>query len=186
MSDSYSFFNTGVDYCGPLYVRDIYSSDNISHKAWIALFTCALYLELVPSHNAKYFINCFRRFISNRGALELIISGNGSNFTASEVQRLAVSRNIKWQFNVPVAPWWGGFFESLVRLVKRCLRKTLGGARLNFDEMRTVLTEVQNILNNRPLTYVYSDELEVPLTPNRLLFGRNLPQTLIPQSMIVM
>ena len=40
--------------------------------------------------------------------------------------------------------------------------------------MQTVLFEVEMILNNRPLTYVYPDEIENALTPNHLLFGRML------------
>lgn len=54
--------------------------------------------------------------------------------------------------------------------MKRCLRKVLGNARLSFDELYTVLTEVENILNCRPLTYLY-DELGTTLTPSHLIYG---------------
>ena len=40
--------------------------------------------------------------------------------------------------------------------------------------MQTVLFQVEMILNNRPLTYVYPDEIERAQTPNHLLFGRTL------------
>ena len=43
--------------------------------------------------------------------------------------------------------------------------------------MQTVLFEVEMILNNRPLTYVYPDEIKNALTPNHLLFGRTLTST---------
>ena len=46
--------------------------------------------------------------------------------------------------------------------------------RLSCDQMQTVLFEVEMILNNRPLTYVYPDEIENALTPNHLLFSRIL------------
>ena len=49
--------------------------------------------------------------------------------------------------------------------------------RLIYDEMQTVLFEVEMILNNLPLTYVYPDETENALTPNYLLFGRTLTST---------
>jgi len=41
--------------------------------------------------------------------------------------------------------------------------------------MQTVLMEVEQILNNSPLTYTYPNDLESCLTPNHLLYGRNLP-----------
>jgi len=37
-----------------------------------------------------------------------------------------------------------------------------------------VLTEVECILNSRPLTYLYPDDLEEPLTPSHLISGRRL------------
>ena len=54
------------------------------------------------------------------------------------------------------------------------LKKNLQICRLSYDEMQTVLFEVEMILNNRPLTYVYPDEIENALTPNHLFFGRIL------------
>ena len=53
-----------------------------------------------------------------------------------------------------------------------CLRKILRTAKLSYDEMFTVLAEVEVVLNNRPLTYVYAEETECCLTPNHLLIGR--------------
>lgn len=71
------------------------------------------------------------------------------------------------------APWTGGFFERLVQSVKRCLRKLLRKSRLTYEEMLTLLVKIENIINNRPITYVY-DEVSQPLTPNHLIFGRKL------------
>lgn len=58
--------------------------------------------------------------------------------------------------------------------VKRCLRKVLGNARLTFDELFTVLIEVEGTLNSRPLTYDYQEEGEEILTPSHLMFGRRI------------
>ena len=71
------------------------------------------------------------------------------------------------------APWQGGFYERLVGLVKRALRK--GGRKLlNFDEFVTFLAEVELMLNTRPLTYIGDDisSLQV-LTPSSFLSGRS-------------
>ena len=53
------------------------------------------------------------------------------------------------------------------------MRKVLGNAKLTFDELNTVLIEIEGTLNSRPLTYLY-DELEEGLTPSHLLFGHRL------------
>ena len=39
-----------------------------------------------------------------------------------------------------------------------------------------MLVEIEVILNSRPLCPLYDDDLEEPLTPNHLLFGRKLQQ----------
>ncbi|GBM72540.1 hypothetical protein AVEN_78430-1, partial [Araneus ventricosus] len=77
---------------------------------------------------------------------------------------------IHWKFIVERAPWWGGFYERLVKTVKEPLRKILGKALLTFEELSTILSEVEVIVNNRPLTYVENDPGEPePLTPAHFL-----------------
>lgn len=77
------------------------------------------------------------------------------------------------------APWWGGFWERLVGSTKRCLKKIIGRSSLSFEELRTVLLEVEGTLNNRPLTYLYDEEEGVshPLTPAELIYGRQIITT---------
>ena len=69
---------------------------------------------------------------------------------------------------------WGGFYERLVRSVKTPLKKVIGTAKLNYEEMETMLCEVEGVINTRPLTYIYDDDVSDPLTPSHLLAGRNL------------
>ena len=52
--------------------------------------------------------------------------------------------------------------------MKHCLKKTIGKAKLTHDELLTVLTEVEAIINSRPLSYVSSEDLDEPLTPSHL------------------
>ena len=65
-----------------------------------------------------------------------------------------------------------------MKQVKSCLKKTLGRSKLSFDELTTILVEVEAVLNSRPLTYLYSDDVEEPLTPSHLVIGRLLPNIL--------
>ena len=64
---------------------------------------------------------------------------------------------IKWQFNLSRAPWWGGQFERLIGLVKAALNKTIGNGLLRWKELQEVLLDVEITLNNRPLSYVEDD-----------------------------
>jgi len=62
----------------------------------------------------------------------------------------------------------------MIQKLKRCLQKTLKNERLNYDELHTVLVEVEGTLNARPLTYVSLDDPEEPLTPSHLMYGRRI------------
>lgn len=112
-----------------------------------------------------------------------MISDNGKTFKAAakslekmmnheEVQLHLSGVGIEWSFNVEKAPWWGGIFERMVRSTKRCLKKIVGRAKLSYDELLTAITEVEMIINSRPLTYLSSDDVEEPLTPAHFLTGR--------------
>ena len=50
----------------------------------------------------------------------------------------------------------------------------MGPAKLSYDELLTALTEVEMVLNSRPLMYVSADDFEEPLTPSHLLIGRRV------------
>ena len=180
VSEDMAFSQIAVDFAGPLYVKDIYTKSTTMNKCYIALFTCtstrAVHLELVPDLHANSFIRALNRFIGRRGVPSHIVSDNGKTFVDQHIQNYIRSRgaNLVWRFNVPTASWWGGVFEVMVKLTKRCLRKTLGHAHLTYEELETNLIETEGILNSRPLTFVHEDICEPPLTPSCLVTGRRL------------
>ena len=65
----------------------------------------------------------------------------------------------------------GGFFKSMVEGVTTCLKKVLGQSQLSFDELSTILVEIEAVLNSRPLTYSYSDDIEEPITLAHLIIS---------------
>jgi hypothetical protein len=143
-------------------------------------------LELVHDLSTIAFIRCLRRFIARRGTPVSITSDNAKTFKKADkelaelfkgtkLEEFLTTVRIKWNFILERAPWWGGYYERMVQLVKRSLRKILGNARLTFEELTTVLTEVEGSLNSRPLTYVYSELSDgEPLTPSHLVIGRRI------------
>ena len=149
------------------------------HKARnIVLFTCktsrAIILDLVEDKTSKNFINSIKKFIARSGCPKKIVLDNGNVFTSQENHSFCTEQGITWKFNLDGAPWWGGFWERLVGMVKSCLKKSVVREKLSFTELLTVLFEVENVLNNRPLCFVYDDDVSDVLTPNCLLYGRNL------------
>ena len=82
------FANTGVDFAGPLYIKD----GKGMRKTYIALFTCSvtIHLELVGDLSAPTFIQALRKFSSRRGMPSLMISDNAKTFkvTAKWLKKL--------------------------------------------------------------------------------------------------
>ena len=180
------FTFTGVDFAGPLYVKGSVATNS---KVWICVYTCcvvrAIHLDLVPDMTTPAFLRSLKRFTARRGLPHKIISDNGKTFKAAakaiqavvsheDVRRYLSGIGVKWVFNIPKAPWWGGFFERMVKSTKRCLRKIVGQAKLTYDELLTAITEVEMVINSRPLSYVSADDMEEPLTPSHLLIGRRV------------
>lgn len=182
-----AFETTGVDFAGPLYIKPH------NTKAYIALFTCAVtravHLELVSDLSTDAFLLAFRRFISRRGICGVIYSDNAKTFKraeqdlkllwtlmeAKEIQNLFAEKRISWKYIVERAAWWGGMWERLVRSVKTCLRKVLGRSYLGFEELQTLICEVEAVINSRPLTYLHTDSSEPsPLTPAHFITGQRI------------
>lgn len=194
VSDDPPFTHTGVDFAGPLYIRPDGNHEKENVKCYICLFTCAstraVHLELVRSLTVESFLLAFRRFTSRRGLPATLISDNAKTFKGSskEVQKIARSKEVMrylsnngivWKFIIEKAPWWGGFWERLIQSVKRCLKKCIGRTTLNYDELHTLLIEVESVVNSRPLTYVEDDQDGVTYTlcPSHLINGRRITST---------
>lgn len=140
----------GIDYAGPLWVRGEEEA-----KTWIVLYTCcssrAVHLDLVPDMTTEAFLRSLQRFYSRRGIPELILSDNAGTYKAAdkiiqdlmkspEIQQWMEGKLIVWKFNIEKAPWQGGFFERMIKSIKRCLRKSLGKKSVSYEELLTLLT----------------------------------------------
>ena len=122
----------------------------------MTLYTCAssspaVLLDLIPSMGSQTFIKIFQRLICRRGYPSNAISENVKNFVSEETQSYVNNLRVEWHLNLPMAPWHDGFFERFVRSVKELLRKELKCYRLSYEELQTVLFEIECILNNRPI-----------------------------------
>ena len=187
---SVPFRHVGIDYAGQFETR---IGRNRKEKRYICLFTClymrAVHLEVAHSLDTDSCIMALRRFQARRGVPVCIMSDNGTNFVGAErelrealedldqekISNELTARGVRWIFNPPAAPWFGGVWEALVKSVKRALKVMLGNV-LTVDEVfLTAVAEVEAMLNSRPLVYGGSSDSPTDfsvITSNHFLHGR--------------
>ena len=142
---SHCFSKTGIDYAGPVFIKNgsQLKLNGGMYKVWIVLITCctsrAIYLDIASSLDGLACIKVLQRFSSRYGQPKLITSDNGSNYISREVQNYASVEGIKWNYNLPKTPWAGGFFERLIKTVKRCLGKLLNVLKVDYEDLLTIL-----------------------------------------------
>jgi hypothetical protein len=181
------FSTTGLDCAGPFYTKQ--GRARARGKRYLLLFTCAQYravhFEMLYGLDTDSFLRGLERFLARRVRPKRIISDNGTNFKAAETELKALWSqidedeirkrypSIEWKFNTPKASHTGGLFERMIRSAKESLYKVLPGGEVGDDELTTALTQVEGMLNNRPLTYVSTDTKDAePLTPAHFLRGQ--------------
>ncbi|XP_021955592.1 uncharacterized protein LOC110851951 [Folsomia candida] len=192
-----AFLKTGIDYAGPFLLRPIQSRSKTTIKAYLAVFVCcttrALHLEVVSSLSTDAFLAALRRFISRRGRPTDLYSDCGTNFVVANHEmkdflKLVMSRphnqaisdhlskdGIDWHFNPPAFPHFGGLWEAGGKSVKFHLRRIMGTQRLTFEEMTTITSQIESILNSRPLTPESNNPDDYnALTPGHFLIGAPL------------
>src|SRR5207249_7032683 len=85
------------------------------------------------------------------------------------------TEQIRWHFNPPSSPHFGGLWEAGVKSVKLHLNRVVGNATITYEDLSTVLIQIEACLNSRPLYPRSSDPSDFePLTPGHFLIGSAL------------
>ncbi|VVC45890.1 Ribonuclease H-like domain,Protein of unknown function DUF1759,Peptidase aspartic [Cinara cedri] len=180
------FTRVGVDYAGPMLMRERRLREVLHYKIYVAVFICmttkAVHLEVVSELSMNAFLSAFSRFADRRGFPSDVYSDCGTNFKGA-AKHLSIVINdpanhntissyfsCRWHFNPPEASHFGDLWEAAIHSFKKLLVRIIGDHRLMSEEMTTILCKIEAILNSRPLTPMTTSSLDLNyLTPGHFL-----------------
>ena len=191
LSDLSAWAYCQLDLLGPFSCRgDV--NPRTTKKTWGVVIedtnSGAVYLDIVKDYSAPAVILTLRRFGSLRGWPAVISTDPGSQLESAggqletwwsamgaSLQTFGGTKNFKWKLSPADSPWRQGKAERRIAIVKRCLVLALGGARVTPIELQTVMMEIANICNERPIgvSKPRADGSYAIITPNHLLLGRS-------------
>ncbi len=173
VSRALPFKATGADEIGPLFIRE---NDQSTSKVWLLLLCClstrSVHFEVLRNQSAEQFIMALRRFIAIRSAPSMIVLDRAPSHVVAQnlindafmkmvndpsVKSYIANENIEFKFSPSYASWWFGLYERLVQNFKRACVRGIGRQILTYDELITVVAEIQSCINSRPLCYAGSD-----------------------------
>ncbi|GFY21110.1 integrase catalytic domain-containing protein [Trichonephila clavipes] len=192
------FYCCGIDYAGPVSVLKYRGRGAKTTKGYIVKFVCfatkALHLELVSDYTSETFIAALKRFCSRRSTPKHIHSDNGTNFIGAKrklgqlfkhlskitneekVCYFLSQQEIEWHTIPPLSSHFGGLWEAGVKSVKFNLKRVLGSINLTFEEFYTLLTQMEMVLNSRPLVRLVDNDIDSlnVRTPSHFLVGEEI------------
>ena len=179
-----------VDLFGPYPIRGE-TQKRVTGKGYGIIFTDlvsrAVHIEGAFGYDTGSFLMALSRFTSVRGWPQKLYSDPGSQLVgaSNELERVwgkidkdglcksGADKGMEWVFGPADSPWQQGAVESLVKSAKRAIHYAVCDQRMSASEFLTICAQVSNILNERPIGRLPSDDSEVHvLTPNCLLIGR--------------
>ena len=175
------FAFTGIDFAGPIITLP---NEKTYIAIFVCFVVKATHLELVSSLTKEACLNALQRFASRRGVPQKIDSDNGRNFIGArcdlKIQDLMSKNsentitnfgtdlganwivlenheNPEWNMIPQRAPHFGGLWEAAVRRMKHHRRLSLGSQILTYEELLNYVTQIELIMNSRPLYPLSTD-----------------------------
>ncbi|XP_057660737.1 uncharacterized protein LOC130896573 [Diorhabda carinulata] len=191
------FQKVGVDFGGPFFIKSSTLRKAPVTKCYIAIFVCmatkAVHIELVSNLTTDAFIAALKRFGARRGNPTVIYSDNATNFLGARnqlrelykhfqknefsdaIQNYLTQNETQWKFIPPRSPHWGGIWEAAIKSAKYHIARLIGLTKLTFEQFSTILSQIEAILNSRPLSALCNDPSDFQyLTSGDFLIGSSL------------
>lgn len=189
------FLNCGTDFAGPFMIKDGTLRSRKSVKVYVCVFICfaskAVHLELAGDLTSETFLNVLKRFIARRGICKNIYSDNGLNFVGADkilkkqfttvfdfssddncIRDYLSENAITWHRIPAKSPSMGGLWEAAVKQFKHIFKRIIGKSLLHFEQMYTLLTQIEAVINSRPITPISNDPNDFQaLSPSHFLIG---------------
>ncbi|XP_063981081.1 uncharacterized protein LOC135164553 [Diachasmimorpha longicaudata] len=198
------FHHAGVDYAGPIKISRWRGSGARQYHGYIAVFVClatsAIHLELLTDLTSQAFIETYKRFTGRRGLCATLSSDNAKTFMGANnelgklldesrkeihhiINELA-SNGTKWIFIPPQSPHMGGKWEAAVKSVKFHLKRLTGNLVLTYEELNTLIIQIEAQLNSRPRCALSDDPEDCrALTLGHFIIGE--PINAVPEPSLI-
>ncbi|XP_015122510.1 uncharacterized protein LOC107044938 [Diachasma alloeum] len=167
---------------------------------YLCFSTSAVHLELVSRQTTEAFIGAYKRFTERRGIPEIMYSNNATTFVGAsgvlnklcdqesrenqQIHAALTTNGTQWIFSPPRAPHFGGKWVAAVKSTKYHLKRVLGSTTFTYEELNSILIQIEACLNSRPITPMSDDPEDLQaLTPGHFLIGE--PLQLIPKPSII-
>lgn len=139
-----------------------------SGNCWVLVIICnfskRVHVRAVQYNDTRTFVRWFREVMAAEGIPEVVVSDNGGNFTAKEVEELFAANNIKHVRTPPHHPQSNGDVERFNRTLGASIRAASDGTGNDpsWDER----------LWSQVLAYNNSKHASTLLAPNEVAQGR--------------
>ena len=188
--------SVNMDLFGPYLIRDdcVKRGPRIYKKGWGVIFTCTLtrgvHLDVAMDYSTESVLHTIRRLMAAKGNVRLIISDPGSQLKGANREliswrkdwdeqmlvRFGADKSLDWLFIMPDSQHQNGAAEVMVKMVKgvkKAFIKSMGEQVLSMNEMVTLMAEISNLVNQRPIGMKPNTNTHPEfLSPNSLYLGR--------------
>jgi len=152
---------TGLDYAGPIAKRHGGAKSRILSKEYVALFVCfstrTIHLEFVSYLTSVAFIVTIRSDNETDFNNRILSEFLNNNSLRRGILEYSNQEGIDWRFIPPHAHHFGGLWEAGVKSTKYHIRGFIGDSLLNFEELYRMLSQIEAVINSRPIMAVSDD-----------------------------